>query len=131
MFKKRKLREKFNTVFQAGDQKAIKEMLKENPWLLEEMSEEFDEKLENQRRVIAALGIMEDDLGSFVPISKIQNSLNLDFNISKSTEEILSILKEVESLGFVQRKSDGWTLTEEGGRVCDDFLNKQLDLSEL
>ncbi|MEJ2251592.1 MAG: hypothetical protein P8Y70_13125 [Candidatus Lokiarchaeota archaeon] len=131
MFKKRRIREEFEKIFESGDEKAIKKMLKEHPWLLEERTEQFDAKLKEQRKVVAALGIMEDDLGGFVPISKIQHSLKIDFNITKSNEELLAILKETETLGLVKRQINGWTLTEEGGRVCDDYLNKELENFEI
>jgi hypothetical protein len=76
--------------------------------------------------MIAALGVMEDELGGPVPLDEIIFSLRIDFNIRKTEEEVHEILSSTEELSLVKRGSDGWTLTPEGGKVCDDFLNRTL-----
>ncbi|MFO8019935.1 MAG: hypothetical protein R6U96_15025 [Promethearchaeia archaeon] len=131
MFKKRKIRDKFDKVFKSGDEEKIKAMLDENPWLLDEVSEEMDDMMGEQRQTIAALGVMEDELGGKVPIDEIVFSLRVDFDIKKTEEEVLEILNSVENLGMVKREGNGWILTSEGGKVCDDFLNKNLEEIEL
>lgn len=131
MFKKKKVREEFDQIFKTGDEGLIKKMLDENPWLLDEVSHEFDEVMGEQRQVIAALGVMEDELGGVVPIDEIVFSLRVDFNIRKTDEEVQDILNNVENLGLIKREGNGWILTNEGGRVADDFLNKSLENIEL
>lgn len=131
MFKKKKIREEFDYIFKTGDEEAIKKMLDEHPWLLEEVSHEMDEIMAEQRQVIAALGVMEDELGGPVPIDEIVFSLRVDFGIRKTDEEIQDILNNVENLGLVKREGGGWILTTEGGRVCDDYLNRNLENIEL
>ncbi|MGV9172098.1 MAG: hypothetical protein ACOC44_20700 [Promethearchaeia archaeon] len=131
MFKKRKIRDEFDKVFKSGDEAKIKAMLDEHPWLLDEVSEEMDDMMGEQRQTIAALGVMEDELGGAVPIDEIVFSLRVDFDIKKTEEEVLEILNGVENLGMVKREGNGWILTSEGGRVCDDFLNKNLEEIEL
>ncbi|TFG02351.1 MAG: hypothetical protein EU542_05210 [Promethearchaeota archaeon] len=126
MGRKKKIREEFEAVFQAGNEKKIKEMLDENPWLLDEVSSAMDENMLNQHQVIAALGVMEDDLGGPVMINDILTSLNLDFHIEQSEDKIKKILDDVLGLGLVKRESSGWVLTKEGGRICDDYLNRHL-----
>lgn len=105
-------------------------MLNEHPWLLEEVSKEMDDSLKEEHQVIAALGIMEDELGEPVPLDEIMFSLKVDFDIDKSEEEIFEILKNAKNLGLAKKGSLGWSLTNEGGRICDDYLNKSLEKLE-
>lgn len=131
MAKKKKIREDFEALFKKGDEKAIKKMLDKNPWLLDEVSNTMGAGMAEQNQVIAALGVMEDELGGPVPIDEIAFSLRVDLNIRKSEEEIHSILTSVENLNLVKRDANGWSLTNEGGRICDDYLNKNLGKFEI
>ncbi|GAI88851.1 unnamed protein product [marine sediment metagenome] len=126
MAKKKKIREDFDVIFASGNEKAIKEMLDKYPWLLDEVSNEMKGNIGEQQQMIAALGVMEDELGGPVPLDEIIFSLRIDFNIRKTEEEVHEILSSTEELSLVKREADGWTLTPEGGKVCDDFLNKTL-----
>ncbi len=126
MAKKKKIREEFDVIFKSGKEKAIKKMLDKYPWLLSEVSSEMEKDMGAQQQVIAALGVMEDELGGAVPVDEVVFSLKLDFNIRLNEEEVLEILKNVEELGLVKRDTDGWILTREGGKICDEFLNKNL-----
>jgi len=128
---KKKIREEFDKVFKKGDEKAIKKLLDKYPWLQEEVSISMDEGMAEQNQIIAALGVMEDELGGAVPIDEIVLSLRVDFNIRKSEPEVLDILRSVENLSLVRRDSNGWALTSEGGKICDEFLNKKLGNFEL
>jgi hypothetical protein len=131
MAKKKKIREEFDALFKKGDEKAIKKMLDKNPWLLGEVSLSMGAGLAEQNQIIAALGVMEDELGGPVPIDEIAFSLRVDFNIRKSEDEIHSILASVENLNLVKRDANGWSLTSEGGKICDDYLNKNLGKFEI
>ena len=126
MAKKKKIREEFDTIFASGNEKAIKKMLDKYPWLLDEVSNEMKGNIGEQQQMIAALGVMEDELGGPVPLDEIIFSLRIDFNIRKTEEEVHEILSSTEDLSLVKREADGWTLTLEGGKVCDDFLNRTL-----
>ncbi|MFW9950652.1 MAG: hypothetical protein ACFFKA_11090 [Candidatus Thorarchaeota archaeon] len=126
MAKKKKIREQFDSIFQSGDEKAIKKMLDKYPWLLDEVSTEMNEVIEEQQQVLAALGVMEDERGGAVPIDEVSFSLRVDFNIRKTEEEIINLLNATETLGLAKKDPNGWKLTREGGKVCDDFLNKTL-----
>jgi hypothetical protein len=126
MAKKKKIREDFDVIFASGNEKAIKKMLEKFPWLLDEVSNEMKGNIGEQQQMIAALGVMEDELGGPVPLDEIIFSLRIDFNIRKTEEEVHEILSSTEDLSLVKRGADGWTLTPEGGKVCDDFLNKTL-----
>jgi coproporphyrinogen III oxidase-like Fe-S oxidoreductase len=129
--KKKKIREKFDEVFRSGDESKIKKMLAKYPWLLDEQSGKMDKVMLEQREIIAATGVMEDELSGPVKIDDIVLCLNVDFNISKKEEDIKKILTEVENLGLVKQESSGWTLTSEGGQICDEVLNKTLKDFEL
>jgi hypothetical protein len=131
MGKKKKIREEFDILFQKGDEKAIKKMLDKNPWLLDEVSSSLDAGMAEQNQVIAALGVMEDELGGSVPIDEIVFSLRVDFSIRKTEDEVHSILINVEKLNLVKRDTNGWSLTNEGGKICDDYLNRNLGKFEI
>ena len=126
MANKKKIREQFNEIFQMGNEKAIKKMLSKNPWLQDEISHSMDAGINEQNQIIAALGVMEDELGGAVPMDEIVFSLRVDFNVRKAEPEVHKILSEVEDLNLVKKESNGWILTNEGGKICDDYLNKNL-----
>ena len=126
MAKKKKIREEFQAIFKKGDEEAIKKMLEKNPWLLDEMSNTMDAGMVEQNQIIAALGVMEDEIGGPVPIDEIVFSLRVDFNIRKEDSRVHEILKNVENLNLVKREANGWSLTSEGGKICDDYLNRSL-----
>jgi len=126
MGKKKKIRDQFEKIFKAGDEAKIKKMLDKNPWLLDEVSSDMNEGMSEQNQIIAALGVMEDELGGPVPIDEVIFSLRVDFNIRKTEDEVRTLLNNTENLNLVKRESNGWSLTTEGGRICDDYLNKNL-----
>lgn len=131
MVNKKKVREEFDTIFESGNENAIKLMLDKFPWLLNEVSNKMEGSIGEQQQIIAALGVMEDELGGPVPLDEIVFSLRIDFNIRKTEEEIHKILTNTEELNLAKKDSNGWTLTVEGEKVCDDYLNKTLGKIEL
>jgi hypothetical protein len=131
MVNKKKIREEFNEMFASGNEKGIKKMLDKFPWLLDEVSNKMEGAIGEQQQIIAALGVMEDELGRPVPLDEILFSLRIDFNIRKSEEAVHEILRSSEDLRLVKKDSNGWTLTIEGEKVCDDYLNKTLGKIEL
>ena len=131
MVNKKKIREEFKGIFASGNEKKIKKTLDKFPWLLDEVSNKMDGVMGEQQQIIAALGVMEDELGAPVPLDEIIFSLRIDFNIHKSEEEVNKILRSSEDLSLVKKDSNGWTLTTEGEKVCDDYLNKNLGKIEL
>ncbi len=128
---KKKIREQFDVVYQSGDEQAIKNMLQKNPWLREERKTSMDASMTKQNQVLVALGVMEDELGGAVPIDEIVFSLRVDFNIRKDEAEVHQILGGIETLNLVKREANGWSLTKEGGKICDEFLNKNLGKFDL
>ncbi len=131
MVNKKKIREEFKEIFANGNEKRIKKMLDKFPWLLDEQSNKMEGAIGKQQQIIAALGVMEDELGRPVPLDEIIFSLRIDFNIQKIEEEVHEILRSSEDLRLVKKDSNGWTLTVEGEKVCDDYLNKTLGKIEL
>ena len=67
---KKKIREQFEQVFKEGNDKAIKKMLSKNPWLLEEISQEMDATMKEEDLILAAIGVMEDDLNHPITIEE-------------------------------------------------------------
>jgi hypothetical protein len=131
MANKKKIREEFDRIFESGNENAIKMMLDKFPWLLDEVSNKMEGAIGEQQQIIAALGVMEDELGRPVPLDEVVFSLRIDFDIKKTEEEVLSILMSTEELNLAQKDSNGWTLTFEGEKVCDNYLNKTLEEIEL
>ncbi len=131
MVNKKKIREEFNKIFASGNEKGIKNMLDKFPWLLSEVSDKLNDSIGEQQQIIAALGVMEDELGGPVPLDEIIFSLRIDFDIRKSEEQVHEILSSSEDLRLVHKDSNGWSLTVEGEKVCDDYLNKNLGKIEL
>ena len=131
MAKKKKIREEFSTIFKTGNEDAIKEMLDKYPWLLSEVSSEMDSRMFEQNQIVAAIGVMEDELGGPASMDDIVLSLDADFNIHKSKEELQPLILNIEDLNLVKKEGNGWILTDEGGRVCDAFLNKNIKEFEL
>ncbi|GAH51492.1 unnamed protein product, partial [marine sediment metagenome] len=86
MVNKKKIREEFDRIFESGDENAIKIMLDKFPWLLNEVSTKMEGVIGEQQQIIAALGVMEDELGGPVPLDEIVFSLRIDFNIRKNEE---------------------------------------------
>lgn len=128
---KKKIREQFDAVYETGDEQEIKKMLKRNPWLGDEMKTSMDANMTKQNQILVALGVMEDELGGSVPIDEIVFSLRVDFNIRKKEAEVHQILGGIEDLNLVKREANGWSLTREGGKICDEFLNKNLGKFDL
>ena len=128
---KKKIREEFDKAFKNGDEKIITKMIAKDSLLQSESSRSMDAGMTEQNQIIAALGVMEDELGGAVPIDEIAFSLRVDFNIRKTEAEVHDILVDVEKLNLVKRDSNGWSLTNEGGKICDEFLNKKLGKFEL
>jgi len=132
MAKKKKIRDEFSTIFKTGNEDAIKEMLDKYPWLLSEVSSEMDNRMFEQNQIVAVIGVMEDELGGPASMDDIMLSLNADFNIlRKNKEEIQDLILKIEDLNLVKKEGNGWILTDEGGRVCDAFLNRNLKDFEL
>ena len=128
MGKKKKIREEFNAVFESGDDRAIKEMLSDHPWLLDEVSSNMDATMAEEHLIAAAIGVMEDELGHAVPIDQIMFCLRQDFGTEKSEPELRSLLANIENLNLVKKASSGWTLTDDGGDACDAYLNSLRNL---
>ncbi|MFX0011486.1 MAG: hypothetical protein ACFE9R_14330 [Candidatus Hermodarchaeota archaeon] len=131
MVNKKKIREEFDKVFASGNENAIKMMLDKFPWLLDEMSNKMEGVIGEQQQIVAALGVMEDELGGPVPLDEIVFSLRIDFNIKKTEDEVLDILRSTQELNLARIDSNGWSLTVEGEKVCDSYLNKNLGEFEL
>jgi len=128
---KKKIREQFEVAFKKGDESTIKKMLEKNPWLLDEVAHTMDAGMTEQNQIIAALGVMEDEKGGAVPLDEILFSLKVDFNLRKTESEVRTLLMDIEKLNLVKRESMGWILTTEGGKICDEYLNKNLGKFDL
>ena len=121
---KKKIREQFEKVFKEGNDKAIKKMLSKNPWLLEEISQEMDATMKEEDLILAAIGVMEDDLNHPITIEEILLCMKQDFKKSKNLSQIEELLENVTRLNLVKKIDDGWILTDEGGEACDEYIRK-------
>ncbi len=124
MFGNSKVRKDFEKAFADQDDATMQKLLAENPWLLAEWESKMDGNASADHQVVlAALGVMEDELGTAVPTDEISFSLRVDFKAKKEDSEIGQLLSEAEGLGYCKKVQGGWQLTPEGGKVCDSYLN--------
>jgi hypothetical protein len=129
VLKKKKIREEFQQYFKSGNEAMIKKMLLDHLWLLEEWENKMDTNVEEQSLIIAALGVMNDENGGNpVPLKDIIYCLRADFKNKKEETEVSEVLTACEGLGYCEKKENGWILTQEGEKICDDYLNSHEDL---
>ncbi len=75
--------------------------------------------------VLAALGVIEDDIGESVPLEEIAFSLRADFQLKMSESKIASILQKLEKDGYVKNDSNKYSLTPTSQNIVDAFLGSQ------
>lgn len=127
---KKKIREEFDKFFKSGNELKIKEMLEMYPWLLQEQQQKIDENLEFQNLILAALGVMNDENGGKPSsIEDVILCLKTDFKYSKvDKSKVETVLNDADTLGYCTKDSEGWTLTVQGERICDNYLNSHTDI---
>lgn len=125
MFKKRRIKKEFDTAIAEGDDVKIETLMRENPWLRDYLAETGDDADLNLKRVCAAIGIMEDELNTPVPLDEIAYSLDMDFKMQIPSSQLEGICLDLETKGYINNQDGGYTLTGDGSRICDNYLNKQ------
>ena len=129
VLKKKKIREEFQQYFKSGNEAMIKKMLLDHLWLLEEWENKMDTNVEEQSLIIAALGVMNDEHGGKpVPLTEIISCLRSDFKNKKEESDVMDVLSACEGLGYCEKNELGWILTQEGEKICDDYLNSHEEL---
>jgi hypothetical protein len=123
MFGKSKIRKDFELAYKAGNEAQMQALMETNPWLVAEWESKMDQSQGVQQVVIAALGVMEDEIGGPAPMDEISFSLRVDFKNKMDDTELSNLLAEAEELGNLQRVQGGWQLTSEGAKIADNYLN--------
>jgi hypothetical protein len=124
MFGKSKIRKDFEDAFKSGNEAIMQQLLKENPWLVSEWESKMNGSSSgDQAQILAALGVMEDELCNPVPLDEISFCLRVDFKTKKDENQILSLLSEAETLGYCKKVQNSWSLTPQGGKIADNYLN--------
>jgi len=72
--------------------------------------------------VLAALGVIEDDIGEPVNIDEIALSLRSDIKIKLNVSKIAGLLQKLEKDGNVKNNQNKYSLTKSGGDIVDTFL---------
>ena len=75
--------------------------------------------------VLAALGVIEDDIGEPVSIDEILLSLRADIKIKLNVSKIAGLLQKLEKEGYVKNNQNKFSLSESGGEIVDAFLESQ------
>jgi predicted transcriptional regulator len=75
--------------------------------------------------VLAALGVIEDDIGEPVSIDEILLSLRADIKIKLNVSKIAGILQKLEKEGYVKNNQNKYSLLESGSQIVDTFLESQ------
>jgi hypothetical protein len=125
LFKKRRIKKDFDTAVAEGNDAKMEQLVKENPWLQDYVEDNGDDTDVNVKRVCAAIGIMEDELNSPATLDDVVLSLEQDFKATISKGEVDGICMDLENKGYIKAQDPGYVLTVEGGRICDNYLNKQ------
>nr|MDO8083642.1 hypothetical protein [Candidatus Sigynarchaeum springense] len=125
LWKKRRIKKDFDTAVAEGNDAKIEQLVKDNPWLQDYVDENGDETDINVKRICAAIGIMEDERCAPATIDDIVESMGQDFNVNMSPAQVESVCMDLENKGYVKSQDAGYVLTVEGGRICDNYLNKQ------
>ena len=130
MAKKKMIRQQFDSFFKSGNERMIKKMLIDYPWLLQEQQNQMDDNMRTTGLVISSLGVMNDENGGKpVSVDDVIFSLRMDFKQSKKgLENVANILEDAETMGYCTNKDKGWILTLEGERICDNYLNSHIQI---
>ena len=72
--------------------------------------------------VLAALGVIEDDIGEPVSIDEILLSLRADIKIKLNVSKIAGLLQKLEKEGYVKNNQNKYSLLDSGGKIVDTFL---------
>ena len=83
----------------------------------------LDKKIHNA--VLAALGVIEDDIGESIPLEEIAFSLRADFQLKMSESKIANILQNLEKDGYVKFDQKKYSLTLKSQEIVDGFLEAQ------
>ena len=75
--------------------------------------------------VLAALGVIEDDIGEPVNIDEITLSLRSDLKIKLNVSKIASLLQKLEKDGYVKNNQNKYSLTSSSQIIVDTFLESQ------
>jgi hypothetical protein len=124
LFKKRRIKKDFDTAVAEGDDAKVEKLVQENKWLADYVEDADDTDI-TVKRVCAAIGVMEDELNAAVSLEGIVQSLNQDFKASMSRSQVETTCIDLENKGYIKNQDQGYVLTVEGGRICDNYLNKQ------
>lgn len=124
MFKKRRIKKDFDTAVAEGNDARIEQLVKENPWLQDYVDDSGDDNDVNVKRVCAAIGIVEDETSAPAVINDVVGSLAQDFKVNMSASQVETICVDLENKGYIKAQDAGYVLTVEGGRICDNYLNK-------
>lgn len=125
LWKKRRIKKDFDTAVAEGNDAKIEQLVKDNPWLQDYVDDNGDDTDVNVKRVCAAIGIMEDELSTPATFDDIVTSLAQDFKVNMSQSQVEGICLDLENKGYIKAQDAGYVLTVEGGRICDNYLNKQ------
>ncbi len=83
-------------------------------------------KISPDYAVLAALAVIEDDLGDSVPLEEIVFSLRADFKIKMGESKIANILQKFEKDGYVKKNEQKkYSITSKSGEIADDFIEAQ------
>ena len=130
MAKKKTIRQQFDNFFKSGNERMIKKMLSDHPWLLHEQQNKMDDNMRTTGLVISSLGVMNDENGGKpVSVDDVIFSLRMDFKQSKKgLENVKNVLEDAETMGYCISNNTGWMLTLEGERICDNYLNSHIQI---
>ena len=72
--------------------------------------------------VIAAVGVMQDELNGPVPTDEISFCLRVDFKRKIKEASLLSLLNQAVHSKQIEKIQPGWQLTMDGAKIADQVL---------
>ncbi len=123
MLSKGKAKSQLKKVLAAEDYDEVNRLILEYPFLIDEFKtlQKYPD-LDIDGAIIAATGVMEDELAGPVKVEDIVKSAIQDFRKNITEIEVFSILDKIERQGFIQKRGIGWVLTARGSELCDQTL---------
>ena len=80
-------------------------------------------KASEMQLVLAAVGVIEDNLTAEAPIDDIIFSLRIDFQHRMKEIHLANLLAQASTSGYVEGNEQGWRLTPTGEEFVDNFLD--------
>lgn len=92
--------------------------------MFKKRSSKKNQPIKEDHIILAALGVMNDEFNSPVPIDEINFCLRVDFNHKIKDFQLLSILNHSINSNLIEKSPKGYALTSDGEKIADSVLER-------